>query len=38
MMLSVQSTTEAAVGHLEIAIISKKEKTATGQVKRQGNA
>jgi hypothetical protein len=38
MVFSIRSTTEATVGHLEIAIIAKKEETATGQVRRQGNA
>jgi hypothetical protein len=38
MVFSVQFTTEATNGHLEIAIITKKGETATGQVKRQGNA
>jgi hypothetical protein len=35
MLFSVQSTTEATIGHLKIP---KKEETTTGQVKRQGNA
>jgi hypothetical protein len=35
---SVRSATEVTNDHLEIAIIAKKEETATGQVKRQGNA
>jgi hypothetical protein len=35
---SVQSASEVTISHLEIAIIAKKEETATGQVKRQGNA
>jgi hypothetical protein len=30
---SVRSVTEVAIGHLEIAIIAKKEETATGQAK-----
>jgi hypothetical protein len=38
MVFSIQSTTVAAIGHLEITIIAEKEETATGQVKRQGNA
>jgi hypothetical protein len=38
MVFSVHSATEPTIGHLEIAIIAKKEETATGQVKRQGNA
>jgi hypothetical protein len=38
MVFSVRSANEATIGHLEIAIIPKKEETATGQVKRQGNA
>jgi hypothetical protein len=37
-MFSVWSTTEATTGHLEIAIIAKKEETVAWQVKRQGNA
>jgi hypothetical protein len=37
-VFSVQSTTEAMLDQLEITIIAKKEETATGQVKRQGNA
>jgi hypothetical protein len=37
-MLSLLSATEATVSHLEIAFIVEKEETATGQVKRQGNA
>jgi hypothetical protein len=37
MVFSVRSATEATIGHQEIAIIAKKEDTATGQVKRQGN-
>jgi hypothetical protein len=35
MVFSVRSTTEVTIGHLEIAIIAKKEETATGQVKRK---
>jgi hypothetical protein len=31
MVFSVQSATEATIGHLEIAIVAKKEETATGQ-------
>jgi hypothetical protein len=38
MVFSVQFATEATVGHLEIAMISKKEETMTGQVKKQSNA
>jgi hypothetical protein len=38
MVFSVRSATEATIGHLEIAIIAKKEETVTGQVKKQGNA
>jgi hypothetical protein len=38
MVFSVQSATEATIGHLEITIITKGEETMTGQVKRQGNA
>jgi hypothetical protein len=38
MKFSVQSTTEATISHLEIAIIAKKAETMSGQVKRQGNA
>jgi hypothetical protein len=38
MVLSVQSATEAMIDQLEITIMAKKEETATGQVKRQGNA
>jgi hypothetical protein len=34
MVFSVRSATEATVGHLEIANITKKEETATGHVKR----
>jgi hypothetical protein len=30
--------TEVTISHLEIAIIAMEEETATGQVKRQGNA
>jgi hypothetical protein len=37
-VFSAQSATAATIDHLEIAIIAKKEETATGQVKRQGNA
>jgi hypothetical protein len=37
-VFSVRFATEATIGHLEIAIIARKEETATGQVKRQGNA
>jgi hypothetical protein len=37
-VFSVRSATEVTVDHLEIAIIAKKEETATGQIKRQGNA
>jgi hypothetical protein len=37
MALSIRSSTEVIIGHLEIAINTKKEETATGQVKRQGN-
>jgi hypothetical protein len=38
MVFSVQSTTDVTISHLEIAINAKKEETATGQVKMQGNA
>jgi hypothetical protein len=38
MVFSVLSTTEVTAGHLEIAIITKKEEIAAGQVKRQSNA
>jgi hypothetical protein len=38
MVFSVRFETEATIGHLEIAITAKKEETATGQIKRQGNA
>jgi hypothetical protein len=38
MVFSLRSATEATIGHLEVAIISKKEETTTGQVKRQSNA
>jgi hypothetical protein len=38
MVFSVQPATEATIGRLKIAIIAKKEETATGQVKRQGKA
>jgi hypothetical protein len=37
-MFSLRLATEATIGHLEIAIIAKKEETLTEQVKRQGNA
>jgi hypothetical protein len=37
-VFSVQTAAEATIGNLVIAIIAKKEETATGQVKRQGNA
>jgi hypothetical protein len=37
MVFSVHPATEATIGHLEIAIIAKKE-TVTVQVKKQGNA
>jgi hypothetical protein len=33
MVLSVQFTTEATLGHLKIVIIAKKEETMAGQVK-----
>jgi hypothetical protein len=38
MVFSVRPATEATIGHLEIVNIAMKEETATGQVKRQGNA
>jgi hypothetical protein len=38
MVFSVRCATEATIGRLEITIITKKEETVTGQVKRQGNA
>jgi hypothetical protein len=38
MVFSVQPATEATIGCLKIAVIAKKEETATGQVKRQGKA
>jgi hypothetical protein len=38
MVISLRSTTEATIGHLETSIIAKKEKTSTGQFKRQGEA
>jgi hypothetical protein len=38
MVFPLQSATEATIGHLEIAIITNKDETATGQVKRQDNA
>jgi hypothetical protein len=38
MVFAVRSATAVKIGHLEIAIITKKEEMATGQVKRQGNA
>jgi hypothetical protein len=37
-VFSVQTTIEVTVGHLEIAVIAKKEETTTGQVKNQRNA
>jgi hypothetical protein len=38
MVFSVPSATEATIGHMEIAIIAKKEETVPGEVKRQGTA
>jgi hypothetical protein len=38
MVFSVRSAIEATIGHLKIAMITKKEETATGQANRQGNA
>jgi hypothetical protein len=38
MVFSVRSATEVTVSHLDSTIIAKQEETATGQVKRQGNA
>jgi hypothetical protein len=38
MGLFCRSAAEATIGHLDIALISKKEETAAGQGKRQGNA
>jgi hypothetical protein len=38
MVFSVQSATNAAISHLEITIKAKTEETATGQVRRQGDA
>jgi hypothetical protein len=35
--MSIQSTTAATIDHLEI-IIAKKKETATGRIKKQGNA
>jgi hypothetical protein len=37
-LFSARSTTEATVGHLETAIITRREETVTGQVRRKGNA
>jgi hypothetical protein len=37
MVFSVRSTIEVTIDNLEIAIIAKKDKTVTGQAKRQGN-
>jgi hypothetical protein len=37
-VFSVPSVTAATIGHLEIANTAKKAETATGPVKRQGNA
>jgi hypothetical protein len=38
MVFSLRPATEAIIGHLEIGIIATKEKTAAGQVTRQGDA
>jgi hypothetical protein len=38
MVFSLRSATEATIGHLKIAIIIMKEKTATGQVTGQSDA
>jgi hypothetical protein len=38
MVFSVRFQTDVTTGHLEIATITEKEETATGKVKRQGNA
>jgi hypothetical protein len=35
MVFCVRSATDAAIGHLIISIIAKKEETTTGQIKRQ---
>jgi hypothetical protein len=37
MTFSVRSATEVTIWHLEITVITKKEETVTGKVKRQGN-
>jgi hypothetical protein len=38
MVFSIRFATEVTIGHLEFAIIAKKEEITTGQIKRQGNA